>query len=139
VGPQLHALAALFPGKPLYQFNGWLGRPQRRPGGVRKTSPPPGFNPLTVQSLASRYTDYAVPAHTVWMDWLHITYTIQYALSRIEILCFSPGTSSKNNCTGPGRFKFLSRRYNSTTQNKLLNISCGTLYIIPQTSTVSFI
>ena len=26
-------------------------------------SPPPGFDPWTVQSVASHYTDYAIPAH----------------------------------------------------------------------------
>jgi len=26
---------------------------------------PPGFNPRTVQPVASRYTDYAIPAHTM--------------------------------------------------------------------------
>jgi hypothetical protein len=29
---------------------------------VRKTSSPPVFDPRTVQSIASRYTDYAIPA-----------------------------------------------------------------------------
>jgi hypothetical protein len=31
---------------------------------VRKISPPPGFDPLTVQPVASRYNDYAIPAHS---------------------------------------------------------------------------
>jgi hypothetical protein len=29
---------------------------------VRKISPPPGFDPRTFQPVASRYTDYAIPA-----------------------------------------------------------------------------
>jgi hypothetical protein len=29
---------------------------------VRKISPPPGFDPRTVQAVAIRYTDYATPA-----------------------------------------------------------------------------
>jgi hypothetical protein len=33
---------------------------QGRSGQVRKISPPPGFNPRTVQPAASRYIDYAV-------------------------------------------------------------------------------
>ena len=41
-----------------------LGGPQGRSGQVRKISPPPGFDPPTVQPLASRYTDCAIPAHT---------------------------------------------------------------------------
>jgi hypothetical protein len=28
---------------------------------VRKISPPPGFDPRTVQPVASRYTDWAIP------------------------------------------------------------------------------
>ena len=39
---------------PLYRR---LGRRQARSGWVRKISPPPGFNPRTVQPVASRYTD----------------------------------------------------------------------------------
>ena len=33
--------------------------PQGQSGQVRKISPPPGFDPRTVQLVASRYTDYA--------------------------------------------------------------------------------
>jgi hypothetical protein len=36
-----------------------LGGPQRRSGQVRKFSPPPGFDPRTVQPIASRYNDWA--------------------------------------------------------------------------------
>ena len=39
--------------------------PQGRSGRVRKISPPPGFDPWTIQPVASRYTGYAIPAHTV--------------------------------------------------------------------------
>ena len=35
-----------------------LGGTQRISGWVRKISPPPGFDPRTVEPLASRYTDY---------------------------------------------------------------------------------
>ena len=41
---------------PLYRR---LCGPQSRPGQVRKMSPPPGFDPRTVQPVASRCTDYA--------------------------------------------------------------------------------
>ena len=42
---------------------GWVG-PRGRYGRVRKISPtPPGFDPRTVQPVASRYTDWAIPAH----------------------------------------------------------------------------
>jgi hypothetical protein len=36
-----------------------LGGPQGRSGRVRKISPPPRFDPRTVQPVASRYTDWA--------------------------------------------------------------------------------
>jgi hypothetical protein len=36
-----------------------LGGPQSWSGQVRKISPPPGFNPQTVQPVGSHYTDYA--------------------------------------------------------------------------------
>jgi hypothetical protein len=42
-----------------------LGRPQGRSGHKRKISSPPGFDPRTVHSVASRYTDYAIPA-PIW-------------------------------------------------------------------------
>ena len=43
------------PATPLYRR---VGRPQGRSGEVRKISPPPGFDPRTVQPVGSRYTDY---------------------------------------------------------------------------------
>ena len=42
-----------------------LGGPQGRSGRVRKISPPPGFDPRTVQPVANRYTDCAIPTRTV--------------------------------------------------------------------------
>jgi hypothetical protein len=45
------------PGKTRYPLYMRLGGPQGRPGQVRKISPPPGFDPRTVQPLANRYTD----------------------------------------------------------------------------------
>ena len=37
--------------------------PQGRSGRLRKISPPPGLDPRTVQPVASRYTDNAIPAN----------------------------------------------------------------------------
>jgi hypothetical protein len=42
-------------------IGGWMG-PRIRSRRVRKISPLPGFDPWTVQSVASRYTDWAIPA-----------------------------------------------------------------------------
>ena len=51
------------PGRyPLYKR---LGRPQGRSGQVRKISRRPGFGHRTVQPAASRYTDWAIPAHVI--------------------------------------------------------------------------
>jgi hypothetical protein len=66
VGGQRHAPDALPPGMTRYPLYRRLGRPQGRSGRVLKTSPPPGFDPRTVQLIASRYTDYAIPAHTMY-------------------------------------------------------------------------
>jgi hypothetical protein len=62
VGGQLHAPAALPPGKTRYTLYRRLGGPQGRSGRLRKISPTPGFDPRTVQPVASRYIDYAIPA-----------------------------------------------------------------------------
>jgi len=51
------------PGKTQYPLYRRLGGPQGWSGWVRKISPPPGFDPQTVQPIASGYTDWAIPAH----------------------------------------------------------------------------
>jgi hypothetical protein len=50
---------SLPPGKIRYPFYRRLGEPQDRSGQVRKISPPPGFEPQTVQPIVSFYTGYA--------------------------------------------------------------------------------
>ena len=49
VAGQHHALGALPPGNTRYPFYRRLGGPQGRSERVRKISPPPGFDPQTVQ------------------------------------------------------------------------------------------
>ena len=63
VGGQRHATAALPPVKTRYPLYSGVGGPQGQSGRVRKISSPPGFDPRTVHSVASRYTDWAIPAH----------------------------------------------------------------------------
>ena len=63
MGGQRHTPAALPPGKTRYPLCRRLGGPQGRSGRVRKISPPPAFDPQTVQPVASRCSDCAVPAH----------------------------------------------------------------------------
>ena len=55
-------------GKTRYPLYRRLGRPQGRSGMVRKISPPPGFDPRTVQPVASRCADWSIPAHEVQDD-----------------------------------------------------------------------
>ena len=57
MGGQRHAPAALRPGMTRYPLNTRLGDPQGRYGRVRNMSPPPGFDPRTVQPVVSHYTD----------------------------------------------------------------------------------
>ena len=57
---QRHAPAALYPGKgsaPIVQEAGWAPGPVW--AGAENLAPPPGYDPRTVQPVASRYTDYA--------------------------------------------------------------------------------
>ena len=63
VGGQRHSWSALLPGKTRYPVYRRLGGPQGRSGRVRKISPSPGFGPRTFQPIASRCTEYAIPAH----------------------------------------------------------------------------
>jgi hypothetical protein len=62
VDGQRQAPAALPPGKTRYPFYRRLSEPQDRFGRVQKMSPPEGFDPRAVQPVASRYTDWAIPA-----------------------------------------------------------------------------
>ena len=65
VGGQRQAPAAFTLEKdpvPLYRR---LGGPQSRSGQVWNISPPPGFNPRTLQPVANRYTYYAIPVPQV--------------------------------------------------------------------------
>jgi len=62
---QRHTPATLPLGKTQYLFYRRLGGPQGRSGQVQKISPPPGFNPRTVQPIASNYTDWTALAHIV--------------------------------------------------------------------------
>jgi hypothetical protein len=68
VGGQRHVPAALPPGMTRYPLYRRLGRPQGRSGRVLKISPPLGFDPWTVQLVASRYPDYAIPARMAVLD-----------------------------------------------------------------------
>jgi len=65
VGGQHHAPATLPPGNIWYPLYRRLGGPQGRSEQVRKISPPPEFDPRTVQPVAGRYTDWAIAARRI--------------------------------------------------------------------------
>jgi hypothetical protein len=68
VGGQHYVPAALPPGMIRYPLYRRLGGSQGRSGRVLKISPPPGFDARTVQLVANRYTDCAIPAHVQELD-----------------------------------------------------------------------
>jgi hypothetical protein len=70
VGGQHHAPAALPPRMTRYPLYRRLGGPQGRSGQVLKISPPTGFDPRTVEPVTSRYTDWAIAAHTKVMQYI---------------------------------------------------------------------
>jgi hypothetical protein len=59
-----------------------LGGSRGRFGTARKTSPPPGFEPRTAQYVATRYTEYAMPAATDRNVGLLIVQHQHYMLSQ---------------------------------------------------------
>jgi hypothetical protein len=63
MGDQGQAPAALLPGNTRYPLYRRLDGSQGHSGQVQKTSPPPAFDPRTIQPVASRYTDWAITAH----------------------------------------------------------------------------
>jgi len=67
VGGQRHVLVAIPAGKTRYQLYKRLDGPHGRSGKVWKISPPPGFDPRTVQPVASRYTDWAILALRIYL------------------------------------------------------------------------
>ena len=72
-GDQRHAPATLPPRKTRYLLYRRLGGPQGRSERVREISPPSDFDPRTVQSVASRYTDWAIAALAVSKQTINIT------------------------------------------------------------------
>jgi hypothetical protein len=65
-GGQSHAPAALPPGRHTTHYGeGWM---HPRASLVWKILLPPGSNPQTVQPVASRYTDYAILTHAIYIS-----------------------------------------------------------------------
>jgi hypothetical protein len=72
------------PGKetryPLYRR---LGGSQGPSGRLRKISPQPGFDSRTVQPVASRYTDCAIPAHVFFSIKLKLKLDIDASIMSV--------------------------------------------------------
>jgi hypothetical protein len=66
-----------------HHIGGWVG-PSGQSGWMWKILPLPGFNPWTVQPIASRYTDSAIPAPNTIYDWKYIS--INYLTILIVVL-----------------------------------------------------
>jgi hypothetical protein len=81
VGGQRHGPAALPPEITRYPLYRRVGGPQGRSGRVRKISPPPAFDPRTVQPVASHYTHYAIQAHQQFgsLPFLSTSFLIHYS------------------------------------------------------------
>jgi len=114
VGGQRHAPAALPPGKTRYPLCRRLGGPQGRSGRVRKISPAPEFDPRTVQPLASRYTDGAIPAHTLSLcTSVNVTdqvpYPCQERLYIVFYWLYSLIRNGKTKCSRPGGIRGVRR------------------------------
>ena len=69
-------------------IGGWVG-PSAGLDGCGKSRPPPGFDPRTVQPVASRYTDWAIRAHTKLIcDFIqfYVNFVISHTESQIRRL-----------------------------------------------------
>ena len=71
VGGQRHNPAALPPEKIRYPMYKRLGGPQDRSRRGRKNSLPPGFDPPTVQPVASHYIDWDNPGRLQYKVYVH--------------------------------------------------------------------
>ena len=79
VGGQRHT-GRFTPGKTQYPLYRRLGWPQGRSGRVQENSPPPGFDPQTVHSIASRYTDWAILTHWVLCNYSFVSTNVLWEL-----------------------------------------------------------
>ena len=59
---------------------------------MRKISPPPGFDPRTVQPIGSRYTDYATRSTFKLISEYNIKVDVgEIRLENVEWICLSQG------------------------------------------------
>jgi hypothetical protein len=96
-GSALRPGHTLPPGKTRYPLYRRLGGLQGRSGQVRKISPPPGFDPRTVQPVGSRYTDYATRPTNVYK----YIYIYNFELRRVRL---APALRKTNYCASSDVF-----------------------------------
>ena len=68
------------PEKTWYPLYRRLGLHQGQSGQVRKISPPPGFDPRTVQPVGSCYTDWAILTHWVLCNYSFVSTNVLWEL-----------------------------------------------------------
>jgi hypothetical protein len=114
VGGQCHAPATLPMGKrcSTHYTGGWVG-PRTGLDRVQNISPPLGFNPWTIQHIASHYTDYTTrPMHTEkWVPKIagsygpEARYIVTFCFSCCCLIVPRLSTSSWNGDGSVDRFK----------------------------------
>jgi hypothetical protein len=100
---------------PLYRR---LSGPQDRSARVRKVSPPSGFDPLTVQLVASRCTGYAIPVGCNY---------------RAKNSCFCQESNSGHPAHNQSVYWFkysTSRRYENNIEMNFREVGCECVDII---------
>ena len=78
-----HAPTTLPQGMTRYPLHRRLGGPQGQSGWMQKISPPPVFNPWTIQPVVSQYTSWAIPTH--WQQQM----SPKFNASNFARTCFS--------------------------------------------------
>jgi hypothetical protein len=82
-----HAPAIVPTGKTRYPLYRRLGGLQSRSGQVRKISPPPGFDPRTVQPEASRYTVWFNDSYLIRIYAFKDSYNFDQLYLRHSVFC----------------------------------------------------
>jgi hypothetical protein len=92
---QSHAPVDLPPGKTRYPLYRRLRWPQGRSGMLRKITPPPGFDPRTVQPVANPYTASAIPARATLIRFVCV-YGLEKNMTQVNN-CQLPKKAEKQN------------------------------------------
>jgi hypothetical protein len=78
--------------RPLYPREGpgthCIGGQQAESGRVRTISPPPEFDPRTFKPVASRYTEWAIEAHTMLLYTFNVLFLLPLSYEKHQIKQF---------------------------------------------------